>query len=142
MAVIKSEDKMINDYKIGEGNMIGALPAEFGENTTLNQKSIVANAGVKKGQVVEIVDDMKISATTAASAKVIGVAMFDADADEEVAVECEGLFKLTASGSITAGDKVESAVDGKVATAAGDNAIGIAISGATDGTPVYVKFSI
>ena len=32
MATIKSEDHFVNDYFIGEGNKIGALPAEFGEN--------------------------------------------------------------------------------------------------------------
>lgn len=141
MATIKSKDHMINDYFIGEGDKIGALPAEFGENLSLNQKAITASADVKKGQVVEITDDMKVAPTSATSAKVLGVAMFDAKANEEVAVECEGLFKLVASGSITAGDKVEAGADGKVATGI-TNPIGIALNTATDNNPVFVKFSI
>lgn len=142
MSVIKEKDRMVNDYFISEGNKLGTLPTEFGEGVTLVEKSIKAGTDVKKGQVVEITDDLKVGVTSAASAKVIGVAMFDAKIDEDVAVECEGLFKLTASGSITAGDKVDSAADGKVATSAGENAIGIALNTATDSNPVYVKFSI
>lgn len=141
MAVIKGDDHFVNDYKIGEGNMIGALPAEFGENQEINQKVIKAGADVKKGQVVEITGDAVVSPTSAASAKVLGVAMFDAKSGEEVSVETEGLFKLIAGGTITAGSKVVSAADGKVASGA-ENAIGIAITSATADDYVYVKFSI
>ena len=141
MAQVKSEDHFINDYFIGEGNKIGALPAEFGEDLSLNQKSIKAGADVKKGQVVEITGDCVVSPTTAASAKVLGVAMFDAKKDEDVAVEAEGLFKMVAGGTITAGSKVTSATDGKV-VAGTENTIGIAITSATADEYVYVKFSI
>lgn len=132
---------MVNDYFINEGNKIGALPAEFGEDLSLNQKMIKAGADVKKGQVVEITEDAVVSPTSAASAKVLGVAMFDAKKDEEIAVETEGLFKLTASGTITAGSKVASAADGKVAVGT-ENTIGIAITSATADEYVFVKFSI
>ena len=142
MATVKYDDHFVNDYFINEGNKIGALPAEFGENQELLQKAIKAGANIKKGQVVEITDDCIVSPTSAASAKVLGVAMFDAKANEEVAVESEGLFKMIASATITAGDKVESAADGKVAKLAGTNSIGIAITSATADEYVYVKFSI
>lgn len=141
MATIKSEDHFVNDYKIGEGNMIGALPAEFGEDLAINQKAIKAGADVKKGQVVEITGDAIVSPTSAASAKVLGVAMFDAKANEEVAVETEGLFKMIAGGTITAGAKVTSGAGGKV-VAGTENTIGIAITSATADEYVYVKFSI
>lgn len=141
MAHIKYDDHMVNDYFVGEGNKIGALPAEFGEDLTLNQKVIKAGADVKKGQVVEITGDAVVSPTSGASAKVLGVAMFDAKANEEMAVEAEGLFKLVAGGTITAGAKVASAADGKVATGT-ENAIGIAITSATADEYVIVKFSI
>ena len=70
--------------------------------------------------------------------------MFNAKTGEEVAVETEGLFKMKASASITAGDLVESAADGKVATVGGTvtKTIGVAINNATKDTAVYVKFSI
>ena len=134
----------MGDYKIGEGNMIGALPAEFGENTVLSQKIIKASADVKKGQVVMISGDMTVAPTTAASNKVLGVAMFDAKSGEAVSVECEGLFKLTASAAITAGVQVESAADGKVATVGSTpvKVIGIALNTAVKDGEVFVKFSI
>lgn len=133
---------MAKDYKINEGNMIGAMPAEFDANTNLQQKVLKASADVKKGQVVVVSGDMTVAPSAEASAKVLGVAMFDAKADEPVSVETEGLFSMTASGAITAGDKVESAADGKVAKAAGTNAVGIAINSASNGGEVFVKFSI
>ena len=134
----------MGDYKIGEGNMIGALPAEFGENTVLSQKIIKASADVKKGQVVMISGDMTVAPTTAASNKVLGVAMFDAKSGEAVSVECEGLFKLTASAAITAGAQIESAADGKVATVGSTpvKVIGIALNTAVKDGEVFVKFSI
>ena len=134
----------MGDYKIGEGNMIGALPAEFGENTVLSQKIINASADVKKGQVVMISGDMTVAPTTAASNKVLGVAMFDAKLGEAVSVECEGLFKLTASAAITAGAQIESAADGKVATVGSTpvKVIGIALNTAVKDGEVFVKFSI
>lgn len=144
MATVKSEDKFVNDYKIGEGNMIGAMPAEFDENLNLVQKEIIAGIDLKKGQIVEVTGDMTVAPTSKASAKVIGVAMFDAKAGEPVSVETEGLFKLVASASVTAGDILESAVDGKVAKAGSTvtKAVGIALNSASAGGHVFVKFSI
>ena len=135
---------MAKDYKINEGNMIGAMPAEFDANTNLQQKVLKASADVKKGQVVVISDDMEVAPASAASAAVLGVAMFDAKEGDPVSVETEGLFRLTASGAITAGAQVESAAGGKVATK-GDTVtkvIGIALNTTPNGGEVFVKFSI
>ena len=133
---------MAKDYKINEGNMIGAIPAEFHANTNLEQKVLKASVDVKKGQVVVISGDMTVAPSTAASAKVLGVAMFDAKSGEPVSVETEGLFSMKASGAITAGDKVASAADGAVAKATDANTVGLAINSATNGGEVFVKFSI
>ncbi len=133
---------MAKDYKINEGNMIGAMPAEFDVNTNLQQKVLKASEDVKKGQVVVISGDMTVAPSTAASAKVLGVAMFDAKSGEPVSVETEGLFSMKASGAITAGDKVASAADGAVAKATDANTVGLAINSATNGGEVFVKFSI
>ena len=133
---------MAKDYKINEGNMIGAMPAEFDTNTNLQQKVLKASEDVKKGQVVVISGDMTVAPSTAASAKVLGVAMFDAKSGEPVSVETEGLFSMKASGAITAGDKVASAADGAVAKATDTNTVGLAINSATNGGEVFVKFSI
>ena len=135
---------MAKDYKINEGNMIGAMPTEFDANTNLRQKMIKVSADVKKGQVVVISGDMTVAPSSAASAAVIGVAMFDAKNGDPVSVETEGLFSLTASGAITAGAQVESAAGGKVATKGGTvtKVIGIALNTASNGEEVFVKFSI
>lgn len=135
---------MAKEYLVNEGNKIGYMDASFGSDLALNQKRLTADGDLTKGQVVYVSGDMKVKATTAATKAVIGVAMFDAKDGEDIAVECEGLFKLTASGSITAGAEVEAAVGGKVATASGTptKVIGIALNDASDGEDVYVKFSI
>lgn len=128
-------------YNVNEGNQIGYMPTEFDQSGNLVETKLVAGADLTAGQVVEITDSMVVTPTTAASAKVLGVAMFDVKKDEPIAVECEGLFKLVASGSIAAGDHVVSAADGKVATGTTDT-IGIALNAAADGENVFVKFSI
>lgn len=135
---------MAKEYKINEGNMIGAMPAEFDANTNLQQKMIKASADITKGQVVVVSGDMKVAPASTASAAVIGVAMFDAKQGDPVSVETEGLFSLTASGAITAGAQVESAAGGKVATKGGTvtKVIGIALNTASNGGEVFVKFSI
>lgn len=128
-------------YNVNEGNQIGYMPTEFDQNGNLVETKLVAGADLTAGQVVELTGSMIVTPTTAASAKVLGVAMFDTKKDQPTAVECEGLFKLTASGAITAGDHVASAADGKVAKGT-DNTIGIALNTAADGEGVFVKFSI
>lgn len=132
-------------YNVNEGNQIGYMPTEFDANGNLVEQKLVADGDLTAGQVVYISGDMKVKATTAASKAVLGVAMFDAKSGEPVAVECEGLFKLTASAAITAGSQVESAAGGKVATVGttATKVIGIALNAAAaDGDPVIVKFSI
>lgn len=143
MAQTKSPDHMVNDYKIGEGNMMGYLPAEFGKGVGnhLVEKSIKAGGDLIKGRVVEITGELEVSHTSASSAKVLGVAMFDAKKGGDISVEAEGLFKMVAASAIKAGDKVTSAADGKVATGT-TNTIGIAITDAGTDEYVFVKFSI
>lgn len=132
---------MARDYLINEGNQIGYMDASFDAGLNLVQKKLVAGANLQKGQVVYVSADMTVSPTTAATPAVLGVAMFDAKAGDPVAVECEGLFKLTAAGTIAAGAKVVSAADGKVASGT-ENTIGIALSAATAGGDVIVKFAL
>lgn len=132
------------EYKINEGNQIGYMPTEFGANQVIVEKKIVAGANLIKGQVVEVTGEFEVNATTAASDKVIGVAMFDVKAGEPVSIETEGLFKLQAGGSIAAGDILESAEGGKVAKA-GDTvkkAIGVALNSAATNEYVFVKFTV
>lgn len=133
---------MVNDYKIGEGNMIGYMPTEFGKTgNNIVEKTIKAKSDVLKGRVVEIVGDFEIAHTSASSAKVIGVAMFNAEAGEPVSVETEGLFKLVAGGAITAGAQVTASAGGTVVVGT-TNTIGIALHAAAKDDFVFIKFSI
>lgn len=132
---------MARNYLVNEGNQIGYMDASFGENLGLEQKKLVAGADITKGQVVYVSADMTVSPTTGASAAVLGVAMMDAKAGEPIAVECEGLFKLTASATIAAGARVVSAAGGKVASGT-ENTIGVALSAANADGDVYVKFAL
>lgn len=131
-------------YNVNEGNQIGYMPTEFDANGKLVEQKLIADGNITAGQVVYISGSMKVKATTAATSAALGVAMFDAKNGEPVAVECEGLFKLTAASAITAGAQVAAAASGKVAAASsGANKIGIALNTASaDGDPVFVKFSI
>lgn len=129
------------DYLVSEGNQIGYLPTEFGENQSIMEKKLVAGADIVKGQVVEITGDLTVAPTSAASDHVLGVAMINAKAGEPVSVETEGLFRLKAASQITVPAKVASAANGKVATGT-EKVIGTALNNAGTDEYVYVKFSI
>lgn len=130
-----------HEYLVNEGNQIGYLPTEFGENQSIIEKKIIAEVDILKGQIVELTGSLTVAPTGGASANVLGVAMFDAKAGEPVGVETEGLFKLKAASAITAPAKVASAANGKVATGT-TNTVGIALNDAGTDEYVYVKFSI
>lgn len=129
-------------YNVNEGNQIGYMPTEFDQKGNLVETKIIAGQDLTAGQVVELTASMTVAPTSGASTKVLGVAMFDVKKDEPVTVETEGLFKLTASGAVTAGSRVDAAADGKVANAADGVGVGIALNDAQDGEEVFVKFSI
>ena len=142
------------DYYINEGNKIGYMDTEYSQDFVgADAFRIVADTAVTKGRLVEItgVTDkkIKIAHTSAHDDVAIGVAMFDAKAGEEVAVETEGCFLLITGGAITAGTKVYAGADGKIeassstASVTNANPVGIALTGATGSNEyVYVKFTI
>lgn len=110
---------------------------------------LTAGAAITAGQVVELTGDEKVGPTGGVSTKVIGVALMDAAANERVTVITEGVVEVTAAGAISAGDKVQSATGGKVATwsasAAGDSAkiMGIALEAASaDGDKIKIKLTL
>ncbi|NDK91043.1 DUF2190 family protein [Gordonia desulfuricans] len=96
-------------------------------------QTFTASAAVTAGQVVEITGARTVAPTSAASAKVYGVALFDAANGAKVTVSSGGVYELAASGAIAAGALVVSAASGAVATIGSgtfDQAIGIAESAA------------
>lgn len=132
---------MGKNYLINEGNQIGYMDASFDKDLNLVNKKLVAGADIQKGQVLYVSGDLTVSPTTGTTPATIGVAMMDVKAGEPVAVECEGLMRLTAGGVITAGAKVTAGADGKV-VAGTENTIGVALSSATADDDVIVKFTL
>lgn len=135
----------MRDYFINEGNKIGYTPTAFDANLNLQAKKLTASAAIEKGQLVKISGDMTVAPATALTDAVIGVAMFDYKSGDEVVVETEGLVYLTAGGTITAGDFVGAAADGKcakVTSASTDRHVGIAISSAVANGACIVKLSL
>ena len=118
------------------------MPEKYPEGKYL---PFTAEVDIQAGQVVELNGEGVVVPAGDGSTKVIGVALINAKAGEKVTVVTEGVVEVVAAGTINAGDKVQSAAGGKVATwsasAAGDSAkiIGIALTSASaDGDKVIV----
>lgn len=156
-----------NEYFISEGNKLGYMDTHYSAYLQSAGKKFVAGEDLKKGQLVYIYDELtgdkiSVKACDTDHAVCIGVAMFDTADGEEIAIECEGLFKLTAGASISAGALVSAGqytdsssnvhkgvVINRVAPsvtsgtyADGTPKVGIALNDATAGGHIYVKFTI
>lgn len=159
-----------NEYFISEGNKLGYMDTHYSAFLQSAGKKLVAGEDLKKGQLVYIHDEDPTNAIVVKACctgnvdNCIGVAMFDTANGEDVAVETEGLFKVIAGGSISAGalvsagqytDASSNVHKGVVVTAtalAQDSStkaitlptkvVGIALCDATAGNYVYVKFAI
>lgn len=105
--------------------------------------TFTASAAVTGGQLVRISGSGTIAATTAASADWVGVAAQDAAINAAITVNTGGVQRLTASGTVTAGQNVEGAAAGAVATHTNGtndaNIVGLALTTATTGNPVNVQ---
>lgn len=103
-----------------------------------------ASAAITGGQLLIVSGSGTVAPASAAAATWLGVAGFDAASGDKVTVYSEGVQRLTASGSITAGALVEPAAAGAVATHTnGTNdiyVVGIALTSATNGQSVEVSF--
>lgn len=104
----------------------------------------VTSAAVTGGQLLAVGTAGAVAATSAATAKWLGVAAFDAAITTDVTVECGGTQRLVASGAVAAGDILVAAAAGKVATNAAPGAgqqVGIALTDAADGASVDVQMA-
>ena len=102
--------------------------------------TLKASAAVTGGQLVEITGNGTVGPAGAASTKVVGVAAFDAAVNALVTVYSGGVQGPVASGAVTAGDVVQAAAAGLIAT--GTTApLGIALSTAASGAVVRVLFN-
>lgn len=110
-----------------------------------------ASAAITGGQLVGVSGSGTVAPTTASQASWVGVAAFDAASGENVTVHSGGVQRITASGAVTAGDLLVSAVAGEVASLAGPTTptpgdvtgtraiVGIALTTAGVGAPVEVQ---
>jgi hypothetical protein len=107
-----------------------------------------ASAAITGGQVVAVgTTGYNVAPTSAASDAVVGVASNDQDVvGATVTVYSGGVHRLTASGSISIGDRVIAAAAGAVATFGADadftHRIGKALTAATNGQTVDVLLTL
>lgn len=104
-----------------------------------------ASASIVGGNLVRVSGSGTVAPTSAASADWFGVAGFDANSGDDVVVYCEGIQRVVASGSITAGATVEGAASGQVASHTNGtndtNIVGLALTTVTSGQLVEVSFA-
>lgn len=111
-----------------------------------------ASATITGGTIVAVSGNGTVATAGATALNWVGVAAFDASANDAVTVFTGGVQEVTASGAITAGDLVVTAASGQVSTLAavttptagdvtGTRAIvGVALTTAATGAKVRVKF--
>lgn len=103
------------------------------------------SAAVVGGNLLIITGTGTVAVSAAATHLWTGVAAFDAASGARVTVHSGGIQRLVAVGAITAGDNVEAAAGGGVAThanGAGDvNIVGLALTSAINGALVEVQLA-
>jgi predicted RecA/RadA family phage recombinase len=103
------------------------------------------SAAVVGGQLLVISGSGTVAPATVATHSWLGVAAFDAASGANVTVFSEGVQRLVATGSITAGSNVEAAAAGTVAAHANgtndQNILGVALTTVTTGQLVEVSLS-
>ena len=114
--------------------------------------TLKASATITAGQIVVITGVGTVGPAGANAANWIGVASTDAAVNDNVAIYADGVQSVTTSGTVTAGDVVVCAAAGAVSTLAAVTTptaadvtntrgiVGVAISTATTGLKVRVKF--
>lgn len=106
--------------------------------------TLKASATIVGGRVVAISGDGTVATAGADSVAWVGVAAQDAATNDNITVYSGGVQYCVASGAITAGDAIECAAAGAVATAASTTFathLGTALKSAADGAKVPVHFN-
>jgi hypothetical protein len=114
--------------------------------------TLKASAAVTGGQIVAVTGVGTVGPAGANAVNWIGVASTDAAINDNVTIYADGVQSVTASGTVTAGDLVVCAAAGAVSSLAAVTTptaadvtntraiVGVAISTATNGNKVRVKF--
>lgn len=107
--------------------------------------TLKASAAITGGQLVAISGSGTVAPAAAGATAWLGVAAFDAAANDNVTVYCGGVQNIAASANITAGAVVSAAAGGKVATAgatpAAAEVVGIALTTAATDARVRVAMA-
>lgn len=101
------------------------------------------SAAVTGGQLLIVSGSGTVAASSAATHLFVGVAAFDAASGAEVTIHKGGVQRLTATGAITAGERVMAAAGGTVAAFSGTDysqVVGVALTTAANGAAVDVDF--
>lgn len=105
----------------------------------------VASAAITGGNLVIVSGSGTVAPGSAATASWLGVAANDAANGDNVTVYSEGIQRCVATGTVTAGQTVEAATGGTVATHTNGtndvNIVGLALTTATAGNLVEVSFA-
>lgn len=110
-----------------------------GEAVTLK-----ASGSIAAGRLVAVSGDGTVATAGADSVVVVGVASVAAVTNDNITIYCGGVQSLVAAGAITAGDAVECAAAGAVATGSGTTYatyVGIALTTAADTAQVRVQMN-
>lgn len=128
----------------------------YGENNSgcpINYTVADGNA-ITKGTYLKFADPRTASASTGTGDYIAGFAAFEKEASDGItrmSVLTNGIFDLTASGAITAGQYVKTAVPGNyvMAITAADasvasyaNIVGVALETASDGEQINVRVNL
>lgn len=97
----------------------------------------IAGAAIVGGQLLAVSAAQTVIPTGATALNWLGVARFDTAIGDKVTVTRGGVQRLVASGAVTAGDRLASATNGRVVTAAAGT-VGTALSTVADGALVDV----
>lgn len=106
--------------------------------------TLKASATITGGQVVAVSGSGTVGPAGADSVAWVGVASNDAVTNDNVTIYTGGVQSVTASGTVTAGQTVETAAAGAVATSAtptAETVVGVALTTATTGNKVRVLFN-
>jgi len=103
-------------------------------------------AGIEKGTLLTMSDPMTAAATSTKEAVIAGIAAAEkiaSDGNTKIPVYRQGIFKVTASGSITCGDALISSTGGtNLVETAGVNAediVGIALETASNSETMLIE---
>jgi hypothetical protein len=106
--------------------------------------TLKASTAITGGQIVAVSGSGTVGPAGAAATAWVGVAAFDAATNDNVTIYTCGVQSVTASGTVTAGDAVNTAAAGQVVTNASPTSqgfVGIALTTATTGNKVRVLFA-